>query len=82
MRCRAIEAARSCLLQLGKCILLLLTGLFWSGRDREACPEDLRFLVELEDVVELLKLFSSSILDTHVAIAARTEAETVGVNQV
>ena len=56
-------------------------GLSGSGRDKkEACPEDLRLLVELEAAVELAEVElvrPRSAPETLVAIAARAESETV-----
>ena len=50
--CLAILVASKSLWQWGQCILLFPAGLSGSGRDKkEACPEDLRLLVELEAAV-------------------------------
>ena len=73
--------ASKSLWQWGHCTLLFPAGLSGSGRDKkEACPEDLRLLVELEAAVELAEVElvrSRSAPETHVAIAARAESETV-----
>ena len=73
--------ASKSLWQWGQCILLFPAGLSGSGRDKkEACPEDLRLLVELEAAVELAEVElvrSRSAPETHVAIAARAESETL-----
>ena len=62
----------------GQCTLSLLVGLSESRRDRkEACPEDIRVLVDLEAAIELPQLRSRSAPDIQVAMAARAEAETV-----
>ena len=64
-------------MHLGQCILLLPDGLSRSGGEREeAGLEDLRFLVELEEAIELQELLSKSTPETQVAIAAWVEAET------
>ena len=80
MRCLAIEVASKSLWQWGQCTLLFPAGLSGSGRDKkEACPEDLRLLVELEAAVELaeVELVSRSAPETQVAIATRAELETL-----
>ena len=65
------------MLHCGQCTLLLLASVSGSGRDREeACPEDLRVLVELEAAIELPELQSKFAPDTQVAIATQAEAET------
>ena len=75
LRCQAIEEARTSLVQCGQCSLLLPASLSGSGRDREeACPEDLRVLVELEAAIELPELQSRFAPDTQVAIA-ETESD-------
>ena len=65
------------LLQCGQCTMSLFASVSGLGRDREeACPEDLRVLVDLEAAIELPELQSRFAPDTQVAIAARAEAET------
>ena len=72
------------LLQLGQGTLLFPAGLSGSGRDKkEAGPEGLRLLVELEAAVELAEVElvrSSSAPATYVAIAARAESETISLD--
>ena len=73
--------ASKSLLQWGQGTLLFPAGLSGSGRDKkEAGPEGLRLLVELEAAVELAEVElvrSRSAPETYVAIAARAESETV-----